>query len=56
MVRVSRVLGEVLGWDDRLVVLLVLLVHMHVVVIARLGADQNLRIQHRNQQSMSIFY
>jgi hypothetical protein len=37
MVRVDRVLGEVLGWDDRLVVLLVLLVHMHVIVIARRG-------------------
>jgi hypothetical protein len=36
-VRVSGVLGEVLGWDDQLVVLFVLLVHMHVIVIARLG-------------------
>jgi hypothetical protein len=37
MVRVNRVLGEVLGWDDRLAFLLVLFVHMHVIVIARLG-------------------
>jgi hypothetical protein len=55
MVRVDRVLGEVLGWNDRLVFLLVLFVHMHVIVIAS-SAEQNLRIQHRNQQSMSIFY
>jgi hypothetical protein len=46
-VRVSGVLGEVLGWDDQLVVLFVLLVHMHVMVIAS-SADQNLRIHCRN--------